>query len=205
VRAEVAVARELRGYLETLVARLAGVTDIEAVYLVGSGALGDWQPGASDVDVIAVTSRSLSLEERRAVVEAAESVPSPARKLELVVYPRGGDAWELNLNTGEHVSYDPAGEPAFWFVLDRAIAEQHAVALLGPAWSELFEPVPREAVLGALAQALDWQEREEPTSRSSVLNAVRAWAWLQTGEWLGKPAAAAWLRDRVRAALEEER
>jgi streptomycin 3"-adenylyltransferase len=90
-------------------------------------------------------------------------------------------------------------------VLDRAIAEQHAVALLGPAWSELFEPVPREAVLGALAQALDWQEREEPTSRSSVLNAVRAWAWLQTGEWLGKPAAAAWLRDRVRAALEEER
>ena len=113
MRAEVAVDRELRGYLETLVARLAGVTEIEAVYLVGSGALGDWQPGASDVDVVAVTSRSLNLEERRAVVEAAESVPSPARKLELVVYPRGGDAWELNLNTGEHVSYDPAAEPAF--------------------------------------------------------------------------------------------
>ena len=90
-------------------------------------------------------------------------------------------------------------------MLDRAIAEQHAVALLGPAWSDLFEPIPREAVLDALAQALDWQEREEPTSRSSVLNAARAWAWLETGEWLGKPGAAGWLRDHVRAALEAER
>jgi hypothetical protein len=132
-------------------------------------------------------------------------LPAPGRKLELVVYPRGGDDWEINLNTGEHVSFDPADEPAFWFVLDRAIAEQHAVPLLGPAWGDLFEPVSRDTVVEALAQALDWQEREEPASRSSVLNAVRAWAWVETGEWLDKAAAASWLRDRVRAALEDAR
>jgi hypothetical protein len=197
------VAPALRVYLDRLVARLQEVTELEAAYLVGSGALGAWEPGASDVDVIAVTARSLGLAERRALVEAAESVSAPARKLELVVYPRGGDDWEINLNTGEHVSFDPAEEPAFWFVLDRAIAEQHAVPLFGPLWAELFEPVPRDAVLDALAQALDWHEREEPASRSSVLNAVRAWAWVETGEWLDKPAAASWLRDRVRAALED--
>lgn len=205
MRAEATVAAELRGYLDRLLARLREATELDAVYLVGSGALGAWEPGSSDVDVVAVTSRSLSLEERRAVAEAAASVATPARKLELVVYPRGGDDWELDFNTGEHVSFDAAAEPAFWFVLDRAIAERHAVPLLGPAWAELFEPVPRDAVVAALAQALDWQEREEPTGRSSVLNAVRAWAWLETGEWLGKAAAASWLRDRVRAALEEER
>jgi hypothetical protein len=197
------VAPALREYLDRLVARLQEITELEAVYLVGSGALGGWQPGASDVDVVAVTARSLGLAERRALVAAAESVPVPARKLELVVYPRGGDGWEVNLNTGEHVSFDPAEEPAFWFVLDRAIAEQHAVPLLGPAWGQLFEPVPRDAVLDALAQALDWQEGDEPASPSSALNAVRAWAWVETGEWLDKPAAASWLRDRVRAALAE--
>jgi predicted nucleotidyltransferase len=202
VKLHAAIAAELRPYLAELVGRLERVTELEAVYLLGSGALGTWEPGSSDVDVVAVTARSLTPHERLAVAEAAESLPSPARKLELVVYPRGGEDWEVNLNTGEHVSFDATEEPPFWFVLDRAMAEEHAVALLGPPWGELFAPVARESVLEALAQALDWQEREEPTGRSSVLNSCRAWAWLETGEWLSKPAAAAWLRGRVRSQLE---
>lgn len=201
----VAIAPELRPYLEALVERLREVAELDAVYLLGSGALGGFDPGSSDVDVVAVTARSLALDERRALAEAAESLPVPARKLELAVYPRGGEDWEVNLNTGEHVSFDVADEPAFWFVLDRAIAEEQAVPLLGPPWSELFEPVPREAVVDALTQALEWQEREEPTGRSSVLNTCRAWAWLETGEWLPKPAAAAWLRERVRHGIEAAR
>ncbi len=62
-----------------------------------------------------------------------------------------------------------------------------------------------DEMLDALEQALDWQEREEPSSRSSVLNACRSWQWLETGEWISKPAAAAWLRGRVREALESAR
>ncbi len=196
------VAPELRPYLDELVERLAAVTELEALYLLGSGAGGAWQPGVSDVDVVAVTSRSLTTAERQAVAAAAESLPSPARKLELVVYPRGSDEWELNLNTGEHVSFDVADEPGFWFVLDRAQAAEHAVPLLGPPWSELFDPVAREDVVAALLESLDWQAREEPDTRSSVLNTCRAWAWLETGRWRSKPEAAAWLRNRVRAELE---
>ena len=129
---------ELELYLDELVRTLTSMTEIEAVYLVGSAALGAYQPGRSDVDVVAVTARSLSLDERRALVAVVEAIPVPARKLELVVYRRGSDSWEINLNTGEHVSFDPAEGPAFWFVLDRAIAEQHARPLVGPPWAELF-------------------------------------------------------------------
>jgi predicted nucleotidyltransferase len=199
------IPRELAGYLDDLVARLGAVTDLHAAYLLGSAASGDYEHGRSDVDVVAVTTRSLAAAEKRALAETAESLPCPARKLELVVYPLGSSRHEINLNTGEKASFDPDEDPDFWFVLDRAIAEQHAVTLLGPPWHEVFPPVPREAVLAALEEALDWQRREEPLGRSSVLNACRAWMWLDTGEWASKSQAADWLRGRVRDRIEEER
>jgi predicted nucleotidyltransferase len=199
------IPRELVGYLDELVGRLAKVADLHAAYLLGSAASGGYERGRSDVDVVAVTARSLAEDERRVLAQAAESLPCPARKLELVVYPLGSDRHEINLNTGEKVSFSPEEDPAFWFVLDRAIAEQHAVTLLGPPWRDSFEPVAREAVLAALDEALDWQEREEPIGRSSVLNACRAWMWLERGEWGSKPEAAAWLRGRIRERIEEER
>lgn len=199
------IPRQVAGYLDELVSRIEGTADLHAVYLVGSAASGDYEHGRSDVDVVAVTTRPLTDAEKRAVARAAESLPCPARKLELVVYPLGSERHEINLNTGEKVSFDPDEDPAFWFVLDRSIAERQAVPLLGPPWLEAFEPVPRESVLDALDRALDWQEREEPLGRSSVLNACRAWMWLETGEWASKPEAAAWLREKVRKRIEEGR
>jgi hypothetical protein len=205
VIAVVDVPRELAAYLDRLVAAVGEVSDLDAVYLLGSAALGAYEPGSSDVDVVAVTPGSLSIDERRRLAAAAEAIPCPARKLELVVYPRGSEEWQVNLNTGEHVSYDPAEEPGFWFVLDRAIAEQHAVPLHGPPWSEVFPPVRREDVLDALARSLDWHADHEPASRNTVLNAVRSWRWLESGEWRTKPEAARWLLDRVRADVEAAR
>jgi predicted nucleotidyltransferase len=199
------IPRQLAGYLDELVERLTDVADLHAAYLVGSAASGGYEHGRSDVDVVAVTERSLREDERRALADAAESLPCPARKLELVAYPLGGERHEINLNTGEKVSFDPDEDPAFWFVLDRAVAEEQAIVLLGPPWHEVFEPVPREAVLAALEDALEWQEREEPLGRSSVLNACRAWMWLERRQWGSKPEAAAWLRGRVRERIEKER
>lgn len=183
---------ELARYLDELIASLSAVATLHGVYLIGSAALGAYEHGASDVDVIAVTERSLPLAERQALVEAAEAIPCPARKLELVVYPRGSDVWQINLNTGERATYDTADEPGFWFVIDRAIADEHALALLGPPWSEVFDPVPRDEVVAALDDALD---------EVGAVNATRAWAWLEDGAWISKPDADRWLVERVRAAL----
>lgn len=179
---------ELRGYLDDLVAALSATVELEAVYLLGSAALGSYEPGRSDVDVVAVTARPLAHEEKKALAAAAEALPCPARKLELVVYPRGSDRWEINLNTGEHVGFDPDAEPSFWFVLDRAIGEQHAVPLLGPPWGELFEPVPREAVLAALEDSVAFDAWDDPDG--AKLAAARARVWLETGEWISKREAA---------------
>ena len=185
------IPEQLTGYLDRLVAALVGAAPIEAVYLVGSAALGAYEHGRSDVDVVAVTGRSLSHDERRALAAAVEAIPVPARKLELVVYPLGSDRWEINLNTGEHLGLDPDSEPSFWFVLDRAIAEQHATPLLGPAWGELFEPESPEAIEAALDEVVAFNGWDDPAG-DSELASKRAQVWRETGRWVSKREAAEW-------------
>lgn len=204
----------LAAYLDKLVALIGCVAELEAAYLIGSAASGASDENCSDLDVYAVTAERLAGATKQELVDRIEALECPARKLELVVYSRAEAAlpeprFELNLNTGGHVAFTPdtglPEESPHWYVLDRAAAEDHSVSLVGPPWSDLFAPVQREHVFAAIVKALEWQEQHDPVGRSSALNTVRSWNWLETGEWISKPEAAAWLRGRVRAALEEAR
>lgn len=185
--AVVAVPAELAGYLDELVDRLSRVVPLDAVYLFGSAAQGAYEHGRSDVDVIAVTSRPSSQAEKEAIADVAESLPCPARKLELVVYSRGADRHELNINSGEIVHFDADDDPNFWFVIDRAIAEQHSIALLGPPWQEVFAPVPRAAVIEALDEAAAFAGWDDPDDRA--IAAARGRIWRETGRWVSKAEA----------------
>ena len=185
---------------------LSALGSVRAAYVIGSTATGAFEPGSSDLDLVIVLEGEPTRDELAALAERLREVDvSPARGLELVAYA-GGEV-VLNVNTGpgmtEHVGY--AGEdPEFWFLLDRAMAERHAVVLTGPDWSVSFPAVPREQVVAALRASLDWHQIEEPASRNAVLNTLRTWRWLETGDWVSKPEAARWLRGRVDAQLEGE-
>ena len=186
----------------------AALGPVRAAYAVGSTSTGGFRPGTSDLDVVAVLGGRPTPVELEALVERARSVNvAPARGLELVVYADG--ELVLNLNTGpglpERVDYgEPEGEE-FWFVLDRAVAQHHAIALRGAPWRDVFPPVTRAEVLDALAASLRWQEEHHPDSGASALSTIQTWRWLDTGEWVSKPAALAWLRARVRERVEEAR
>src|SRR3954454_7839135 len=117
-------------YLTQLVRRLEGM---RGIYAVGSLALGAYEQGRSDVDVLAVAAEPLAEAELREIAGhcSHSAVLYPARYLELVVIAaqaarEGRPDWQLNLNTGEgmadHVGLDPSAEPAHWFVLDLALA-----------------------------------------------------------------------------------
>ena len=186
---------------------VAAVGAVEAAYAVGSAATGAFEPGTSDLDVVVVLPGEPTPADLERLVERVRSVEvKPARGLELVAYARGRVV--LNLNTGpgmeEHVGLAD-DDPSFWFVLDRAAAEQQAVALAAPQWRDIFAPVTRSEVLDALAESLRWHETHEPTSRNTVLNATRAWRWLEAGEWVSKPDTARWLLARVRERVEAAR
>jgi hypothetical protein len=198
----------LKAVVERLSQRLGG--ELHAVVLGGSAVLGAYEPGRSDLDVIAVCASPLPPTLARDLARALShrALPCPARRLELVLMTRaaaGGDpeaaAFELNLNTGadgsDHVGLDPGAEAAHWFVVDRSIARARGRALFGPAPREVLAPVPRGDVLVALDDSLDWHAAHEAVSPDSVLNACRAWRWTRTGRWTSKRAAAEWARGRM--------
>jgi hypothetical protein len=198
---------EVKGYLEALSARLRSSLgeSLVGVYLIGSGALGDWDPASSDIDVLAVASERLSSDTRLRVVELLRhrNLPCPARGLEFVLYalealraPGPRIPFQINLNTGarmaEHVSFDPAGEAAHWFVIDVAIARDHAHTLVGPPPPHVIgEPSPAD-VRAALAASLRWHAEHEITDPNTVLNACRAWRYAAEGDWLTKREAGRW-------------
>jgi aminoglycoside adenylyltransferase-like protein len=183
------------------------------VYLTGSGALGAFRRDRSDVDIIVIAAGELGLEQKRAVVRsvAQDALPCPARKLELVVYSlpavTGWDpslAWELNLNTGAEMgvesSFDPSSVAAHWFVIDAAIAREHAVPLTGPAARDAFGEIEPRRVARALIESIEWHRRHDPEAIQTVLNACRAWRYAEERAWSSKEEAARWARARTEHA-----
>jgi hypothetical protein len=206
--------QQLVAYLTELVERVRGLLgdELVGVYLAGSGALGGYLHGRSDVDVAVVARNPLERAQKEDLVAALrhEALPCPARGLELVVYAHGRPLPELNLNTGERmeflVTFEPGTDSPHWFVLDRAIIGQRGLALSGPTPAEALAPPSEDEVLEALAIGLQWyRDRPDEPRDDAALNAVRTRAYLERGEWLSKAEAVELLLDEVSASVESRR
>ena len=172
-------------YVHEVVRAIDMHVPVVEAYLVGSGAAGGFDPRTSDVDVVVVVERTLG-SERQPIVDAIRALHLPVRDLELVVYVAGAQppSFELNLNHGREEEAEP-----FWFVLDAALAEAHAVPLLrGTPWPQVFEPVTEERVREAALASLEWSERRN--DEFGRVNAIRTRHYLEHGEWLSKTEAA---------------
>jgi Domain of unknown function (DUF4111) len=184
-------------------------TDLVGVYFVGSVALGGYVPGESDIDIAAVSSAALTDPQSQSVASAVveASAACPARGLELTLYrrevagsrPAGAD-FEVNANGGPRmptaVHMDPASEPGFWYVLDRAIAHRSGLAISGPPARGIFADVPRSTLLAAMYESMEWHRAHEKASLYSVLNACRAWRFAAVDVLGSKLEGAAWARAR---------
>lgn len=118
--------------------------ELVGVYLHGSGALGGYVAGRSDLDIAAVCERRLAAEEKRliATLLSHERLACPATSLEFFLITRDAaqsfepsSLYELNLDTGRNnhdVRADPSEQPAHWFLLDLAVCRQQGIALYGP-------------------------------------------------------------------------
>ena len=215
---------EVEHYVQQLadVLRRVVADDLRAVYLIGSNAMGGYVPRSSDVDVLAVSDRSLTVAEKERLVGDVCAIPCPARGVELVVYPTDAvvtpdrsPRLELNCNVGPRmrtrISYESGADARHWFLLDLAMAREHAVPIVGPPPTELIGPIPRGWILEALSESLAWHRDAGPIEDdNAVLNACRTWRFVIEGVWSSKDAAAAWARDQgdpalIDAALELRR
>ncbi|KAH7304729.1 streptomycin 3''-adenylyltransferase [Stachybotrys elegans] len=194
-------------YLSELATRLKKCLGQELIglYLFGSASYNAYEPGTSDLDVQAVVEKPLSPLRKHEIAHniSAHELPCPARKLEFVVY--SADAikpatrnpqFELNFNTGpynpDYVCLDPSQESSHWFLLDIAIGRETGRALHGPPPNEAFAPVPRQWVLEAIIDCLQWHTLNEPNSSNCILNACRAWRYVVTSTFGSKLDGAEW-------------
>lgn len=193
-------------------------------WLINSGARGDYLPARSDLDLTMGVTDELPSATKRSLVAAVRhaALPCPAPRLELVVYrrevlaePGPNPSFEVNLETGpaieDHVTFDPADDPAHWFVLDLSAARECSRSVVGPPLDDLLGPIPDTVVVEALRASAEWHGVHDADAPNRVLNACRAWRWLETGRWASKTQAGEWAIaaggdvELIRSALARRR
>ncbi|MGW4848823.1 aminoglycoside adenylyltransferase domain-containing protein [Nocardia brasiliensis] len=201
-----AVPFELRPYLGELVQRARTICGphLLSIFAVGSIALGDYRHGRSDIDVNMVVQPSIPGDVVRELAGsmAHSALRCPAAGLELVVYDSSfaGQASDqagylLDLNTGpllpHRASFDPAASPAFWYVIDRAIAYQAGRVLYGhPVRQVLAAPSQRHLFAAILDSVREHATGVGHLADNQVLNGCRSVAFCRAGRWVAKRESA---------------
>jgi predicted nucleotidyltransferase len=197
--------------------------DLIGVYLHGSLALGDFNSNQSDIDLLAVTATELpaAVKARLCDVLSPSSLPCPAAGLELSLVARvslelidAAPIFEIHIATdtkaGTERCVDGAGRTGDSdLVMHYAVLRSRGVTLFGPAAGDVFPKVPRKRLLEAFRGELDWALKNASPSYQ-VLNAARAWRFVEDDTICSKSEGAEWARARqdpsvIDAALAHRR
>ncbi len=193
--------------------------------MIGAGLVGAYLHGSavleglqvqSDVDVLAVIERSLTVAERRRlvarllVVSGRYPYAMPPRPLELTVvvrweihpwrYPprvdfQYGEWWRDRFEAGDLELRSSKVDPDLALLITMSLLG--ATPLAGPAPSAVFEPVPTEDVLQAMVAGVGSLVADlDADTRNVALTLARIWAGVVSGAILSKQAAAGWALPR---------
>ncbi len=206
--------------LARLLAEQHGVLGDELVglYLYGSLALGDFEPGSSDIDFLVATRGSLPDDTRTALATMHERIAASglayADQLEGSYIPlralrRYDPADNLHPTIGADWPFGLGPHKTNW-IIERQIVREHSPALYGPPARDLIDPVApgelrvatREMLLGFWAKQLAnpaWL-RPRDYQAFAVLTMCRALHTLATGTSASKPHAAAWAKRTLEPA-----
>jgi hypothetical protein len=211
--ASTAVPRSVRELVVAHLQEMDGAAPglVERLYLTGSVALGDYRPGASDVDFLAVTSRPLDAGDLAAVAAAHEGMPA-APHYDGIYLERGALAAApddcpvvLHVVNGVFRTEQPCAElnPVLWLMLTRC-----GIAVRGPSTADLDVRVDPQRLrrwnldnLKSYWQPLAGQIRQAVAGRAgtdaagtagvvwAVLGPARLYYTLATGEVTSKTGA----------------
>jgi streptomycin 3"-adenylyltransferase len=193
--------------------------DVLGAYQHGSAVLGGMQP-ASDVDILVVTGRPATLEEKRRLVDGLLAIsarfppPGPERCVEVTVvaqpqvrpwrYPPSRD-----LQFGEWLRerFERGDSELLQATVDPDVTTLLTIALLGdrplfgPPPGELLDPVPPEDGITAMVCDLDrLMDEFKGDPRNILLTLARIWQTVVTGVIDRKDRAAEWAEERLPSA-----
>jgi streptomycin 3"-adenylyltransferase len=180
-------------------------------------ATGTYQPGRSDVDVLAVCRNPLGRAERRTLGEALSTLTrSSSAELEFSLITEeaarsasSAPPFEVHVSTHDERIVDGADRPGDPdLVVHFAMVRVRGYALTGPDPKALFREPERKWVLHSLLDDLRWARDEGAAAWEGhpmpelasmayrVLNAARTGRYVETGEVGSKIEGAAWARER---------
>lgn len=190
--------------------------EVVGAYLFGSAVVGGLKP-ASDLDLLAVVRRPVTLEEKRRLVERLlaiswRQVPEGRwRRVELTLvmeseirpwrYPplmdfQYGDWLRDAFASGDPEPWQPVANPDLALLLTMALLADSPV--LGPPPGEVLDPVPRADLLAVMAGEVDDMVADiHGDTRNAVLTLARIWSTVATGVIQAKDAAADWALERL--------
>jgi streptomycin 3"-adenylyltransferase len=205
--------------IEAVTGLVRGVLGSAALgaYLCGSAVAGGLKPD-SDIDVLVVTRRRITAEERRALIagllpiSGRHATAGPARSLEVSVvagpeirpwrYPprielQYGDWLRPALERGDAAPWsDPNSDLAVLLTAARASSR----TLFGVDTRELFDPIPTEDLRRSMIDEIPGLLADlEDDTRNVILTLARTWMSLAIGGIHSKDAAAEWAIARLPA------
>ena len=197
--------------LQTELQRLLG-QNLLGIYLHGSLALGGFQPGRSDIDVIVVTAQRIDLETKCRCIELLlriSKMPCPLDIRFLVeqdLFPfqqtllcdlHYSEIWRENyqqeLHAGNWKHWNGKAQHDPDLAVHLTVLHRYGICLYGEPIAEALPPVPERDFRDAIIKDVQVAQGEplyDPIS--FVLNACRACAYLHDGAILSKDAGGVW-------------
>lgn len=199
-----AVPSEVAVFLRSLAKRLlaAGPEILVGVYVHGSAVLGDFQPGASDVDILVVVRDDVPRSSIQSTVELLATISAcPGTGIEMSIVDksaarRPSPPWPYRV----HIATSPAKPKILWcepgsgdrdLILHYALTRQSGWAAYGPSATEVVGEVGRLTIAGQLAAELRWAV-DYASESYAVLNTCRALRWTQEMMLSSKTAGGMW-------------
>jgi hypothetical protein len=212
---------DVHDVLRTLASRLQALGAVDALWVGGSLATGDYVPAVSDLDLVAVTRQALTGEALAQVTQIHEDLDAgPAYGMDLgCQYAEAGRLLDVSVSHPTWTHGEMVNRPVS--LVTRAELVLHGYPVLGPPPDELLPPVTPDAVRNAARAELSgyWSYaarrplmfRRLPVMVDLGLTAMaRGRHAVAAGELLTKTAAIEqarapeWLRDDLLARRRGE-
>ena len=192
--------------------RLTLAEDLTGIYLHGSLAMGCFNPVRSDLDLLAITRRKMTAQEKRRIAVQVLRISGQPSELELSFlsedqlspwcYPTPFDfhyseSWRQrlrdDLQTGDWQTWNNSEHHDPDLAAHITITRERGIVLFGAPIEEVFPPIPSTHYLDSILQ--DWYEIRDHIGGNPVygiLNACRVYAYLRDSLITSKQEAGEW-------------
>lgn len=191
--------------------------NLEAIWVGGSLATGDFDIRRSDVDFVVISKDALLDGEKTALGQRLRhsSLQCPGHGVDLIVYRLREVAslsrvphYEFSIASG--IAWDDEisnGGPYPGGLIDLALVHQCGVPLLGPIPSATIPQCPAVWIVEELRKGVEWHKTRihdpfhDPSGANAVLNACRALYFLSHKVLASKSVGANWLLSTRRTPV----